>query len=94
MVYRTAQEALNNALKHSGARHLGLLLQHNAQTLTLTVTDDGCGLPPPDQRPHRFGLPGLHERTSALGGARRGSGSALPGPADRAGPHDFLEAFP
>lgn len=66
--YRTAQEALNNALKHSGARHLGLLLQHNAQTLALTVTDDGCGLPPPDQRPHRFGLPGLHERAAALGG--------------------------
>jgi two-component system sensor histidine kinase UhpB len=68
VAYRTAQEALNNAIKHSGGTHLDLLLTRDTHTMTLTLTDDGRGLPPPGERPERFGLPGLRERAAALGG--------------------------
>lgn len=75
--YRVAQEAINNAIKHSGGCHITLRLQLAtpqsdklcAPHMTLTIDDDGCGLPPPGQRPARFGLTGLRERVLALGGA-------------------------
>ncbi|NDY93092.1 histidine kinase [Ideonella livida] len=67
--YRVAQEAINNALKHSGASRIGLaLILHPDRTLELRVDDNGCGLPEPDQRPARFGLTGLRERVTGLGG--------------------------
>ena len=69
VAYRVAQEALNNALKHSGARQMWVTLQgQGSDEMSLTIDDDGCGLPPPDQRPVRFGLTGLRERVAALGG--------------------------
>lgn len=68
--YRVVQEAANNAVKHSGARRirLGLAVDGADGALTVTVDDDGCGLPPEDQRPARFGLSGLRERVVSLGG--------------------------
>lgn len=66
--YRVAQEGLNNAIKHSGARQLDLALRAEAGRLRLDVLDDGCGLPPPEQRRGRLGLLGLGERVRALGG--------------------------
>jgi two-component system sensor histidine kinase UhpB len=67
--YRVAQEAMNNAIKHSGGSWLALTLQRNASDdMTLTIDDNGCGLPPPEQRAPRFGLTGLRERVVALGG--------------------------
>jgi signal transduction histidine kinase len=44
-VYRIAQEAVNNALKHAHAHHIGLRLSYAAPQITLTVRDDGVGLP-------------------------------------------------
>lgn len=44
-VYRIAQEAVNNALKHAHAHHIGLRLSYTAPRITLTVRDDGVGLP-------------------------------------------------
>jgi two-component system sensor histidine kinase UhpB len=67
------QEALNNALKHSGARRidievaLGRSSQGTAR-LEVSVCDDGCGLPEGWQGAGRYGLLGLCERVSALGG--------------------------
>jgi two-component system sensor histidine kinase UhpB len=72
--YRVAQEAITNALKHSGGTQLRLRLvwlpasQAQAQQLRISVEDDGCGLPPPELRPARFGLMGLRERVLTLGG--------------------------
>ena len=76
-VYRTVQEAVNNAVKHSGGRHIAIALQRSPDDMHLTITDDGRGLPPPESRPARFGLTGLRERVQALGGLF----DAQPGPA-------------
>ncbi len=70
--YRVAQEALTNAFKHSGARHVVLHLSWPTTTqVCVAVEDDGRGLPDADQRPVRFGLLGLRERVLALGGEFR-----------------------
>ena len=69
VAYRVAQEAVNNAIKHSGGQHIAVTLTHNdPHHMTLTIDDDGCGLPPPAQRPARFGLTSLRERVLGLGG--------------------------
>jgi two-component system sensor histidine kinase UhpB len=67
--YRVAQEAINNAVKHSGGHKIELVLSRTGhEEMTMTVDDNGCGLPPPEQRAGRFGLTGLRERVIALGG--------------------------
>jgi len=43
-LYRIAQEAVNNALKHGGARHVTLSLAESDGTIELTISDDGHGL--------------------------------------------------
>jgi len=44
-LYRIAQEAVTNAVKHSGAHSLRIALRHADERLTLSVADDGTGLP-------------------------------------------------
>ncbi len=44
-LYRIAQEAINNALKHSGAAFLCLQVRVEGGVLEMAVEDDGCGLP-------------------------------------------------
>ncbi len=44
-LYRIAQEAVMNALKHSGARSITLSLRLRQNLLSLSVADDGCGMP-------------------------------------------------
>lgn len=58
-------EALSNAARHSGAQAVDVRLQCTGGELTLTVTDDGCGVPG-DVR--RSGLKNLEERAVAIGG--------------------------
>jgi signal transduction histidine kinase len=43
-LYRIAQEAVNNALKHSGAGHILIRLQMRGDRLELQIADDGAGL--------------------------------------------------
>lgn len=59
-------EALSNAARHSGARTVDVHLHLARGELTLTVTDDGCGLP--DDGDARSGLRNMEERALALGG--------------------------
>lgn len=47
-LYRIAQEAVTNAARHSGASVVSIRLQAGREQLTLTISDDGRGLPPPD----------------------------------------------
>ena len=79
-LYRTAQEAVNNAIKHSRARHIELRLVREDDAMHLEIADDGCGLPPAAERPEGFGLAGLRARLQALGGrfeaARRPEGGS------------------
>lgn len=43
-LYRIAQEAVNNAMKHAQARRVDIRLETSAGALVLSVTDDGSGL--------------------------------------------------
>lgn len=69
-LYRIAQEALVNAMRHARARKLSLLLFGEADgSLQLRIADDGIGLPLAWEGSHRagFGLLGMAERAEALG---------------------------
>jgi signal transduction histidine kinase len=73
VLYRIAQEVLNNVRYHSGAEHAWLNLAENDDTVTLQVRDDGQGFdvePVQRQAVERghFGLATLHELTSAVKG--------------------------
>lgn len=68
-LFRIAQEALTNVAKHARATQVTLTLERDGGELTLSVCDNGCGIDPAARpRPHAFGLRGMHERASALGG--------------------------
>jgi len=42
-LYRIAQEAINNGLRHGGARQISVTLEESQNWITLTIHDDGCG---------------------------------------------------
>ncbi len=67
-VYRIAQEALTNVVRHAHARHcdLRLTLDKPAGLLTLCIQDDGCGLPP--SWGVGVGFVSMRERAEELGG--------------------------
>jgi signal transduction histidine kinase len=44
-LYRIAQEAITNAIKHGKAKFINLSLEKTEDAITLTITDDGVGLP-------------------------------------------------
>jgi len=72
--YRIAQEALNNALQHAQAQNIVVRVRYDLEGLSLSVADDGVGftLPPrPDllTQAGRFGLVGMQERATRVGGA-------------------------
>jgi signal transduction histidine kinase len=74
--YRIAQEALNNAVNHAGAERIVVRVHCAADGIELSVEDDGVGfeLPPrPDVLTHagHFGLLGMRERVTLLGGRFR-----------------------
>ena len=66
VLYRALQEGLTNALKHSRARRVTASLAFGAESVSLTVADDGEGVPEDAEK--GFGLATLGERTAALGG--------------------------
>jgi two-component system sensor histidine kinase UhpB len=67
VIYRVAQEALTNALRHSGARSANVSLTADAEFVTLAVKDDGKGLPRP-LPPGTAGMAGMRERALLVGG--------------------------
>jgi len=68
-LYRAAQEGITNALRHGEAKHLELQVQGQAQQVSLTLRDDGRGLPPQGwQRAGHYGLRWLVERVESLRG--------------------------
>ncbi|KLN58735.1 histidine kinase [Variovorax paradoxus] len=75
VLYRAAQEGITNALRHGEAHRIVLALQGDEQTVKLTLTDDGRGLPGPDAAREtstgHYGLRWLAERIDSLGGDLR-----------------------
>jgi ligand-binding sensor domain-containing protein/two-component sensor histidine kinase len=73
-VYRVAQEAVTNAMKHAHATQIALRLRIAPQQLNLQVVDDGCGFEPGGvftSRNGNFGLLGMQERARQIGGKLR-----------------------
>lgn len=73
VIYRTLQEALNNAAKHCGDCRVDVVLERSDSHLRLDVTDDGLGFDldavrsrAPDTR--GFGLASMRERVELSGG--------------------------
>jgi signal transduction histidine kinase len=68
-VFKIAQEALQNALKHAAAGQLEVSLREDAGAVALRVRDDGVGFDPeaPARRSHSLGLTSMEERAAALG---------------------------
>ncbi|RKN44958.1 sensor histidine kinase [Streptomyces hoynatensis] len=64
--YRIVQEALTNVVKHSAARHATVRLAAVDGDLAVTVDDEGPAAAAPG--PAGFGLLGMRERATALGG--------------------------
>ncbi len=65
---RTIQESLSNVLKHADAKRATVRVTQSGGTLIVSVTDDGRGLDPA-RRAEGFGLEGMRERASSLGGS-------------------------
>ncbi|AHY48196.1 Signal transduction histidine kinase (plasmid) [Rubrobacter radiotolerans] len=69
LLYRALQEGLTNALKHSGAERVEARLVFSPRSVCLSVTDDGVGMDGgAPEGAGGFGLAGLKERVSGLGG--------------------------
>jgi signal transduction histidine kinase len=67
-VFRTAQEAVANIVKHAGARRFALKAQ-TGERLTLEISDDGVGLPEgAERRTGSHGLRQMRFRMEAMGG--------------------------
>jgi signal transduction histidine kinase len=68
-LYRIAQEALNNALKHAEAHRITVSLHQDKRSVTLEVADDGIGFDQAIARRHGgMGLKGMEERAVEMGG--------------------------
>ena len=64
-LYRIAQEAVNNALKHSKAGEIVVRLEQSPRALTLQISDDGSGLK--KKKGDGMGLHVMRHRASSIG---------------------------
>lgn len=81
-VYRIAQEALHNTIKHARASQVNIKLECDEQSLMLEVADNGLGFDPSGNFPGHLGLKSMRERAAKLGGtlqieSSRGQGTSL-----------------
>ncbi len=67
-LYRVAQEALNNIVKHARASHVTVSLACLNGTIRMEVKDDGAGFDTSQDYPGHFGLHTMRERIEELGG--------------------------
>jgi signal transduction histidine kinase len=68
VLFRIAQEAMHNIVKHARARHVHLRFKADSSMIMLSVRDDGQGFDPAGSFPGQLGLSSMRERTAALGG--------------------------
>lgn len=69
-LFHIAQEAVNNAVRHSQAKTIDIVLKAVGQLISLLITDDGCGIPVNGQRDRRgMGLPIMKYRAGVIGGS-------------------------
>ena len=78
-VYRIGREALVNAFRHSGAKRVDFELEYADSDLRMRVRDNGCGIDPElleAGREGHWGLAGMRERATRIGGLLKISSSA------------------
>jgi signal transduction histidine kinase len=79
-LYRIAQEALHNVVKHANAQHARIALKRIGRELRLVVEDDGIGFDPGLAPRGHLGLVGMRQRAERMGGeldiARRPGGGS------------------
>jgi signal transduction histidine kinase len=73
-LYRTVQEALNNATKHAQPKRVTVKLERQGKIIQCSVRDDGIGFDVPTVLGKRgrggIGLIGIQERLNAIGGTK------------------------
>jgi len=70
-LYRIAQEAVTNAIKHGHAREIRVQLSLTSGRIILKVSDNGAGFRPDGQRQRGMGLRIMEHRASVIGGTLR-----------------------
>lgn len=70
-LYRVAQEALNNVLKHAHAASVEVRVTVAPRVAVLEISDDGVGFDPLLRGAGALGVPGMRERLERLGGSLR-----------------------
>jgi signal transduction histidine kinase len=68
VLYRTAQEALTNIVKHAAAARVSITLVRKEGSAVVVVEDDGRGFDPGSVRDGALGLTGMRERLALVGG--------------------------
>jgi signal transduction histidine kinase len=69
-IFRVAQEAVQNSIKHSHGHALSIRLSHDDGRLTLNVVDDGAGFEVGGAEAARgLGFISMHERLDSVGGS-------------------------
>jgi signal transduction histidine kinase len=78
--FHAYKEALNNIIRHSGAKQVQITMAAAESNLAIRITDDGCGLDNNTAgKGAHHGLTGMRERLSRLGGRCEISSSACTG---------------
>jgi signal transduction histidine kinase len=67
-LYRIAQEALHNIVKHARARTVRIELARDGAEVTLRIADDGVGFDPGDVADGHLGIAGMRARAERAGG--------------------------
>jgi signal transduction histidine kinase len=68
-IYRIAQEALTNTIRHAAARHARVTLRYDSPVVELCVTDDGTAPAPDGHGTGGHGIDGMRERAALHGGS-------------------------
>lgn len=63
-----AREALNNSLKHANATECGIHVIYNDNQITLTIWDNGRGIPDNSERQNHYGMIIMRDRAQSLNG--------------------------
>jgi signal transduction histidine kinase len=66
-LFRIAQEAIRNAVRHGAAKQIDVSLRKESHFLTLIVKDNGRGLPSPSERGKGLGLQIMAHRAQMIG---------------------------
>ncbi|MCF6138401.1 sensor histidine kinase [Pseudalkalibacillus berkeleyi] len=81
-LFRLVQEGLANALRHSNASRLTIVLNHTDQHIRIHIRDNGAGFDLKDKKKTSYGLKTMQERCDEIGGkfsitTAKGKGTAI-----------------